>query len=131
MQLVIWPNADFWEDLFSCPPELASSIAQPAALLVVAAMGWKDKAWWRLRQGVGEPVDPRNTSRWRHHRTGKFPSWEDNLVVVFGDRWKTMVLEPSWPTRQGHFILAAFNGNKVLLPESRYAKSAQKQQHAG
>ena len=65
---------------------------------------------WHATQTFFAHYDPTNTTKWRHRRPGRSPRWEDLLVKVFGDWWRTNGLDRrAWHSSRSFFVWQACN----------------------
>ena len=77
---------------------------QSSICTLAACMLWHDGELWALQQAIGETLDHRNSTQWRHDKPGRHAQWEDALVHVFGQCWKERATEPTWAVSLSIFV---------------------------
>jgi hypothetical protein len=87
-------------------------------------MRYRDGAWWRQWQGLGELVDPSNGTGWRHSRPGPHHRWEYVYIAAEGVSWKLLDIQSAWPTRFTRLLRTADQQVGCLLRETRHKAAA-------
>lgn len=77
----------------------------PPSLDLGSVLQWRNLAWWRALQVVGEADDPRNRTGWRHLRPGGHLAWEQSLATACGLDWYVQPVHRSgWASGLQSFV---------------------------